>query len=84
MGDVAFSFSERDRQLGIRPVVVRKKRRHVELAGLQVISAAPAVHRPGLVVLDVGVPRKADEEISVLRPINAQPVIPIHSRTDAR
>jgi hypothetical protein len=52
-------------------VVVRKKQRHIELAGLQIISAAPAIHHAGLhglAGLDVGVPRKADDEIPVLRP----------------
>src|SRR5215468_9518078 len=59
-------------------IVVRKKRRHIELAGLQIISAAPVIHHAGLhgfTTLDVGVPRKADEEIPVLRPINAEPAI---------
>src|SRR5215813_15016980 len=59
-------------------IVVRKKRRHVELAGLQIISAAPAIHHAGLhglAGLDVGVPRKADEEIPVLRPNDAEPAI---------
>src|SRR6516164_11541009 len=59
-------------------IVVRKKRRHIELAGLQIISAAPAIHHAGLHALaglDVGVPRKADEEIPALRPIDAEPAI---------
>src|SRR5499427_10835572 len=59
-------------------IVVRKKRRHVELAGLQIISAAPVIHHAGLhglAGLDIGVPRKADEEIPVLRPIDAEPAI---------
>src|SRR5215467_1009536 len=56
-------------------IVVRKKRRHIELAGLQIISAAPVIHHAGLhgfAALDVGVPRKADEEIPVLGPIDAE------------
>src|SRR5262249_8171803 len=59
-------------------IVVRKKRRHLELAGLQILSAGPAIHHAGLhglAGLDVGLPRKADEEIAVLRPIDAEPAI---------
>jgi hypothetical protein len=33
-----------------------------ELAGLEIISAASAVHRPGLVVLDVSIPRRVTEQ----------------------
>src|SRR5262249_30421720 len=59
-------------------IVVGKKRRHIELAGLQIISAAPVIHHAGLLglaALDVGVTRKADEEIPVLRPIDSEPAI---------
>jgi hypothetical protein len=45
-------------------IVVGKKRRHNELAGLQIISATPVIHHAGLprlAALDVGVTRKADE-----------------------
>lgn len=59
-------------------IAVRKKRRHIELAGLQIISAAPAIYHAGLhglAAFDVGVPRNADEEIPVLAPIDTEPAI---------
>src|SRR5262249_2494958 len=62
---------------GLR-IVVGKKGRHIELAGRQIISAAPVIHHAGLLglaALDVGVTRKADEEIPVLRPIDSEPAI---------
>ena len=62
--DVAMIRSPRSLRHDRFRIVVRKKRRHIELAGLQIISAAPAIHHAGLhglAGLDVGVPRKADE-----------------------
>jgi hypothetical protein len=47
--DIAMIRSPRSQGHDRFRIVVRKKRRHIELAGLQIISAAPAVHRPGLV-----------------------------------
>src|SRR5262245_65451564 len=59
-------------------IVVRIMRRHIELAGLQIISAAPAVHHAGLhglAALYVGIPRRSDHNIAVRRPIDAEPTI---------
>src|SRR5262249_41547416 len=59
-------------------IVVGKKRRHIELAGLQIISAAPVIHHAGLLglaALDAGLTRQGDEKIAVRRPIDTQPAI---------
>src|SRR5262249_49563526 len=57
-------------------IVIGKNCRRVELAGLQIISAAPAVHHAGLhglAALDVGIPRQSDQNIAVRRPNDAEP-----------
>src|ERR1700752_2564225 len=67
-------------------IVSGKKRRHVELAGLQIISPTTAVHDAGLhglSALDVGISPQRDHKVAVRRPIDAeraivlvQPVLP--------
>src|SRR5215467_15261844 len=55
-----------------------KNCRHVELAGSQIISAAPAVHHAGLhglAALNVSIPRQSDQNIAARRPIDAEPTI---------
>src|SRR5258708_12608092 len=59
-------------------IVVGKKCRHVELASLQIISAAPVVHHAGLngfAALNVGFPPQSDQKIAVRRPIHAERAI---------
>src|SRR5262249_27243302 len=63
-------------------IVVGKKRRHIELAGLQIISALPVIHHAGLLglaALDAGLTRQGDKKIAVRRPIDTQPAIVIVS-----
>jgi hypothetical protein len=55
-----------------------KKCRHVELAGLHIISAAPAVQHAGLhglAALDIGIPRQNNQNKAVRRPIDAKRTI---------
>src|SRR5262245_38996754 len=59
-------------------IVFGKKRGRVELAGLQIISAAPAVQHAGLhglAAFYVGIPAQSDQNIAVRRPIDAERTI---------